>query len=713
MTTNQTDELRIVLGVDLNRLKAGFANGINESKKFFTKLEEHSAQFQKLTLVQGLAFGAQVLAIRGFVKEAAAAELAQQKLEASLKSEQRTREDSIPILNAQAKALQQVTQFSDDEITNLQATLGLYKLNDQQIEELTPSLLDVAAGMQKVTGETQDLATLGEAFGKAMNGNMGILARYGIVLSEETKKSGDFGLVLRDVQKQFAGMAVAMGDTTQGKMKQVANLVDDLKENIGAALLPTIRDLITIVAPVLKSMAQWVSEHQKLVLTIVGGGLAGSGVMAAISAMGLAIGGLVAVSGGPITLAIVGISTLVGLIVSLGLAQRQLPSSIDGVNKELEEQQKRLAGVNAEIEKLSAPSATGIPELDGGVANASRIADLAAQAAIASKRIEELTQAQKKLNQATAAGPIGGGGSSALGIDEEREKAIEEMRKRIEENAQKIRLAGSGRGAGEFGGDLFAPQENGIADAVIPEEQLALIDDRFQELRDKDQQVWAGITDHRSAFMKQQIDANAQHVVDFAFAWGDMFTQVLQTEKNFAVAFGKATVMGFVKVLGAEARKSIAEILLKKATELGKAAIGGPLSFGATLAATGPIIAAAAAALGVISSIESKFAKSMGGFEFGGVIPETAYHFMHAGEVAHNPRRNSLRDLASNLTRAGATEQARLVAVAAGGGAVAGGGGGVIANWNQYGPIQGPVDIREEFSRFARRIGRSLGADSG
>ena len=75
------------------------------------------------------------------------------------------------------------------------------------------------------------------------------------------------------------------------------------------------------------------------------------------------------------------------------------------------------------------------------------------------------------------------------------------------------------------------------------------------------------------------------------------------------------------------------------------------------------------------------------------------------GEVVFNPKKNTTRELAASLERAGAPREAAMLR---------GGNGSTLeANLNFNGPLNMQLDLERAFDVMARRLGRALGADTG
>lgn len=146
-------------------------------------------------------------------------------------------------LKEQAKELQKVTTFGDEQIVSAQAMASTFALNVDQVQKLTPRILDMAAAMEKSTGTGVDLEQITIALGKAMTTGVGALTRYGVVVSDAARASFELAtedeklnIILGELDKNFKGVAEAAGDTAAGKMKQMSNAVGDLQEIFGGAL---------------------------------------------------------------------------------------------------------------------------------------------------------------------------------------------------------------------------------------------------------------------------------------------------------------------------------------------------------------------------------------------------------------------------------------------------------------------------------------------
>ncbi len=95
-------------------------------------------------------------------------------------------------------------------------------------------LMPLAQDLARAKG--MDLATAAEIVGKVSQGNTGILSRYGVVLKEGATATE----AIAAMQQKFGGQAEAYGNTYAGQMDKLQISFGNIKETIGAALLPMV-----------------------------------------------------------------------------------------------------------------------------------------------------------------------------------------------------------------------------------------------------------------------------------------------------------------------------------------------------------------------------------------------------------------------------------------------------------------------------------------
>ncbi len=168
-----------------------------------------------------------------------------------------------------ADSLSQVTRFEDDAILKSQALLLTFtNISSDVFPAATQAILDMSTAMG------QDLQTSAIQIGKALNdpiAGMGALQRVGVAFNE-TQKATIEGLIaggqtmeaqrliLAELTKEFGGSAVAAGQTFAGQMDIIKNTLSNVAENIGMAVLPTLKQFADQLLTFVQSdqFQQWV-----------------------------------------------------------------------------------------------------------------------------------------------------------------------------------------------------------------------------------------------------------------------------------------------------------------------------------------------------------------------------------------------------------------------------------------------------------------------
>ena len=181
-------------------------------------------------------------------------------------------QDQIEQMKDQAKEMQKVTTVGDEVTIALQAQLGTFALSSDAVMALTESTLDLAVANKGVNVTQEDMINYGNLVGKVMTGNVGSLSRYGVVLSDvqaQQIKNGDEmerASVLAEVLKgNYGDLARDMKNSWEGQIQSFQNSWGDLKEMIGAQLMPVLREIVIWATetgiPKLIESGQWLKER--------------------------------------------------------------------------------------------------------------------------------------------------------------------------------------------------------------------------------------------------------------------------------------------------------------------------------------------------------------------------------------------------------------------------------------------------------------------
>ena len=239
---------------------AGFVNGVEEVKRNAGMLERGMTGLAAIgggILTAGFAAAAAgAVALGGFlyesVQEAMAAEKVQAQLNAVLQSTGGAAGVTADMVNKLAGELQNLTPYGDDAIVSAQNMLLTFtNIGKDVFPDATKTVLDMSTALG------QDLQTSAMQLGKALNdpiNGITALRRVGVTFTDDQEamikkmvESGDVmgaqKIILEELQKEFGGSAEAAGKTFAGQLEILKNNLGDIKESIGGALLPVLREL--------------------------------------------------------------------------------------------------------------------------------------------------------------------------------------------------------------------------------------------------------------------------------------------------------------------------------------------------------------------------------------------------------------------------------------------------------------------------------------
>jgi len=153
-----------------------------------------------------------------------------------------------------ASGFQKVTRFSDETIMSAENMLLTFtNLGKNIFPEATKTVLDMSTALG------QDTKSSAIQLGKALNDPIdGItaLTRVGVKFTQSQKdmitalvKAGKVeeaqAIILKELQTEFGGSAVAAGKTFAGQLDILRNKIDDFMETIGSRLMPIVMALLT------------------------------------------------------------------------------------------------------------------------------------------------------------------------------------------------------------------------------------------------------------------------------------------------------------------------------------------------------------------------------------------------------------------------------------------------------------------------------------
>ena len=257
-----------------------------------------------------LAFGAAATATTMFAKAAVQAAADDQKQQALLARQLAV---STGATNAQVAAVERyidATQRSvavtDTELRTAYQALAVSTKDLATSQELLNVSIDVAAATGKST------SSVAEALAKGYAGNTRALANLSPEVKKAIKDGADFSQVLEILRNNFAGAGAEASQTMAGQLAILGNTVDEAKESIGAALLPTLQTVL----PYFVNLANWAGQNAAILGTL------GTVIGAFTGVIVLAKGALVAWR------AIAAATTAVNLALGLSFSAVQIATGV-------------------------------------------------------------------------------------------------------------------------------------------------------------------------------------------------------------------------------------------------------------------------------------------------------------------------------------------------------------------------------------------------
>jgi hypothetical protein len=231
--------LKLSILADVDDLKKKLDVGANEVEGFGGKLEKFGKVAAAAFAAAAAAAAAYAgkLAIEG-VKAAIEDEAAQKRLALALQNVTAATDAQIASVEEQILKTSLATGVADDKLRPALQRLAVATGSVEKSQELLTLALDVSAATGK------DVETVSNALGKAYEGNTASLARLGIGLSSAEIKTLGLEGTVKQLASTFGGAAATQANTFEGQIERLKVAFDETKESVGAALLPTLQNLL-------------------------------------------------------------------------------------------------------------------------------------------------------------------------------------------------------------------------------------------------------------------------------------------------------------------------------------------------------------------------------------------------------------------------------------------------------------------------------------
>lgn len=274
----------------------GISSAVKEFKNLETNGEKAQFAIKKAAVPAGIAIAALATGLLDCAKAAIEDQAAANLLAIALGKSTTATDAQIKANGQFIDSLMLSTNTSDDELRPAMARLSRSTNDVTKAQELLALAVDISKGSGK------SLETVTAALAKGYDGNTNALGKLGLGLDQGLIKSKDFGAITEKLTENFGGFGKAAGDTTEGQLAKFTLGIAELKEGIGAALIP----VLDAVLPLVNKFAKWAQDNPEFFTAI---GVALAAIAVAIVAIN------VAMSINPITAIAIGIGLVAAAAV--------------------------------------------------------------------------------------------------------------------------------------------------------------------------------------------------------------------------------------------------------------------------------------------------------------------------------------------------------------------------------------------------------------
>ena len=232
MATNSRT-LTLALAADID----GLRDGLKKAEKVVDQSAENIKEFGKKAALAFAAVGAAATAFAvSAVKAAAEDEKARKNLEQVIRSSTQATEDQIRSIDKFITAQSVATATTDDVLRPAFSRL----IRSTQDVKKAQDLLTLAQEISIATGKPLEAVT--NALGRAYDGSNTALGKLGLGIDAATLKTKSFDEITAQLAQTYNGFIANEATNAEFKFKQLSIAVDETKEQIGAALLPIVKE---------------------------------------------------------------------------------------------------------------------------------------------------------------------------------------------------------------------------------------------------------------------------------------------------------------------------------------------------------------------------------------------------------------------------------------------------------------------------------------
>lgn len=182
----------------------------------------------------------------------------------------------VDALLAEADALSKVGVASKAHIIAAQSQLATFNLQASTIKTLTPAILNYVLAERGAAATIDDVKQMTNGLALALDGQFASLTRVGFVMDKATKDTIKYGseseraaAIVEVLDSTYKGFNESLAKTPEGQVILLNRAMSDLKDTIGAALLPAFVDLVDVftkqIMPIIKAFVDGLVGNKSVV----------------------------------------------------------------------------------------------------------------------------------------------------------------------------------------------------------------------------------------------------------------------------------------------------------------------------------------------------------------------------------------------------------------------------------------------------------------
>ena len=238
--------LNFKFGADLKGFDRAMKKAQKNLKRFGKNVEKTGKTLTTNLTLPILALGA--ASVKAFDEQA--------KAETKLLTALKGRTDVQQRLIEQAKQLQEITLFGDEETIAAQSMLAMMGLEEEAIRNLIPLIQDFAAAKE------MDLVTAADLVAKSMGSSTNALSRYGIEITGTVGSSERLNTAVTQLTEKFGGQAEEIAKIGAGPLIQMKNQLGDLAEELGMRLMPYVNQFVGFMKELIKKFDELTNSQK-------------------------------------------------------------------------------------------------------------------------------------------------------------------------------------------------------------------------------------------------------------------------------------------------------------------------------------------------------------------------------------------------------------------------------------------------------------------